>query len=102
MASTSIRNIDVSQWLRQAGAQFSGLDRRDPSSWPAVPRYALFLCIAALVVAPSLAPASILDALRGAIDPVFLPRPLVRLEALPRNATGKLARADALAALARA
>ena len=50
MASTSIRNIDVSQWLRQAGAQFSGLDRRDPSSWPAVPRYALFLCIAALVV----------------------------------------------------
>lgn len=58
--------------------------------------------IAALVVAPSLSPASILDALRGAIDPVFLPRPLVRLEALPRNATGKLARADALAALARA
>mgnify|MGYP001381367417 FL=1 len=50
MASTSIRNIDVSQWLRQAGAQFSGLDRRDPSSWPAVPRYALFLCIAALGV----------------------------------------------------
>ncbi|GAB1384054.1 hypothetical protein MASR1M50_23750 [Burkholderiales bacterium] len=50
MASTSIRNIDVSQLLRRAGAQFSGLDRRDPSSWPAVPRYALYLLIAAVVV----------------------------------------------------
>ena len=50
MASTSIRNIDVSQLLRRAGAQFSGLDRRDPSSWPVVPRYSLYMLISALVV----------------------------------------------------
>ena len=50
MARTSIRNIDVSQLLRRAGAQFSGLDRRDPSSWPVVPRYSLYMLISALVV----------------------------------------------------
>ena len=29
-------------------------------------------------------------ALRERIDPIFLPRPLVLVDALPRNATGKL------------
>lgn len=48
--------------------------------------------IAALVVAPELSEADILDALRCAIDPVFLPRPLRKVAALPRNATGKLPR----------
>lgn len=54
--------------------------------------------IVALVVAPSLGEADILAALRRAIDPVFLPRPLRRVDALPRNETGKLPRAalDAL------
>jgi acyl-coenzyme A synthetase/AMP-(fatty) acid ligase len=46
--------------------------------------------LAALVVAPSLEVATILQQLRDRIDPVFLPRPLLRVEALPRNATGKL------------
>lgn len=56
--------------------------------------------IAALVVAPSCTPADILDALRRQVDPVFLPRPLRKVERLPRNETGKLPRAAVLAALA--
>jgi len=55
--------------------------------------------IAALVVAPQLDPAAILQALRCSIDPVFLPRPLKCVAALPRNATGKLPRAALLALL---
>ncbi|HXR20504.1 MAG TPA: AMP-binding protein [Steroidobacteraceae bacterium] len=46
--------------------------------------------LAALVVAPTLELATILRQLRQRIDPVFLPRPLLRVEALPRNETGKL------------
>ena len=52
--------------------------------------------IAALVVAPGLDEHAILEALRGAIDPLFLPRPLKRVDALPRNETGKLPRAALL------
>lgn len=47
---------------------------------------------AALVVAPDLSEASILDTLAARVDPVFLPRPLRRVAALPRNAVGKLPR----------
>lgn len=54
--------------------------------------------IAALAVAPSLDEAAILAALRRTIDPVFLPRPLRCVAALPRNETGKLPR-ELLAAL---
>ncbi|MCI4569191.1 AMP-binding protein [Lysobacter sp. CFH 32150] len=54
--------------------------------------------IAALAVAPGLDEAAILAALRREIDPVFLPRPLKRVAALPRNDTGKLPR-QALATL---
>lgn len=46
--------------------------------------------LAALVVAPTLDPGSILQRLRERIDPVFLPRPLLLVDALPRNETGKL------------
>jgi acyl-coenzyme A synthetase/AMP-(fatty) acid ligase len=53
--------------------------------------------LAALVVAPGRNRAQILEALRECIDPVFLPRPLRLVEALPRNATGKLPRATLLA-----
>ncbi|WP_426690520.1 AMP-binding protein [Rhodanobacter ginsengiterrae] len=52
--------------------------------------------IAALVVAPGLDEHTILDALRCAIDPLFLPRPLKLVDALPRNETGKLPRAALL------
>ncbi|HST44651.1 MAG TPA: AMP-binding protein [Luteimonas sp.] len=55
--------------------------------------------IAALVVAPTLDEGDITRALRAAIDPVFLPRPLRRVAELPRNETGKLPRAALLALL---
>ncbi|WP_325170141.1 AMP-binding protein [Noviherbaspirillum pedocola] len=48
--------------------------------------------LAAFVVAPGVAAADILHGLRQRMDPVFLPRPLVFVDALPRNATGKLPR----------
>ncbi|GLC93436.1 AMP-ligase [Cupriavidus sp. TA19] len=54
--------------------------------------------LVAVVVAPGVASATILQALRERIDPAFLPRPLLFAERLPRNAAGKLPR-DALAAL---
>jgi acyl-coenzyme A synthetase/AMP-(fatty) acid ligase len=55
--------------------------------------------LAAAVVAPTLSPATLMKHLRRRIDPVFLPRPLVIVERLPRNATGKLPQ-QALQALA--
>jgi acyl-coenzyme A synthetase/AMP-(fatty) acid ligase len=56
--------------------------------------------LAACVVAPGLDAPRLLKALREHIDPVFLPRPLLFVDALPRNSTGKLPRA-ALEALVR-
>jgi acyl-coenzyme A synthetase/AMP-(fatty) acid ligase len=56
--------------------------------------------LTAFVVAPGLEVAAIMTALRERIDSVFLPRPLVKLDSLPRNATGKLPR-EALLELAR-
>ena len=56
--------------------------------------------LAAVVVAPGLDPEAIRRSLRERIDPVFLPRPLVVVATLPRNATGKLPRADLLAIVA--
>jgi acyl-coenzyme A synthetase/AMP-(fatty) acid ligase len=41
-------------------------------------------------------------ALRKRIDPAFLPRPLVLVDALPRNEMGKLPRAEALRLMAAA
>lgn len=46
--------------------------------------------LAAFVVAPGLDAERITAALRERIDPVFLPRPLLLVDHLPRNATGKL------------
>ena len=58
----------------------------------------------AFVVAPTLAAADIVAALRTRIEAVFLPRHVVHVEALPREATGKITaaalRAFALATLA--
>ncbi|MDF0500414.1 AMP-binding protein [Burkholderia cenocepacia] len=54
--------------------------------------------LVALVVAPTLSAADLQRALRERIDPAFMPRPLVFVDALPRNETGKLPR-DVLAAL---
>jgi acyl-coenzyme A synthetase/AMP-(fatty) acid ligase len=55
--------------------------------------------VAAFVVAPSLDAAALTEELRRRIDPVFLPRPLLFVESLPRNGTGKLPQ-EALRALA--
>ncbi|MBD9370614.1 AMP-binding protein [Xanthomonas sp. XNM01] len=55
--------------------------------------------IAALAVAPGLSPQAIVEALRAGVDPVFLPRRVRLLDALPRNATGKLLRHELLALL---
>ena len=55
--------------------------------------------LAAVVVAPGITEATIRRALRERLDPAFLPRPLLIVDALPRNATGKLPR-EALIALA--
>jgi acyl-coenzyme A synthetase/AMP-(fatty) acid ligase len=49
--------------------------------------------LAACVVAPGMDAPHLLAALRERIDPVFLPRPLLFVDALPRNCTGKLPRA---------
>jgi acyl-coenzyme A synthetase/AMP-(fatty) acid ligase len=48
--------------------------------------------LAALVVAPDLENKEILAALAERINPVFLPRPLYKVDSLPRNAMGKLPR----------
>lgn len=48
--------------------------------------------LAALVVAPGLEPSAILNKLKEAIDPAFLPRPLYVVPMLPRQETGKLPR----------
>lgn len=46
--------------------------------------------LTAFVVAPKLNRAQLISALRERVDPVFLPRPLHFVDALPRSATGKL------------
>jgi acyl-coenzyme A synthetase/AMP-(fatty) acid ligase len=55
--------------------------------------------LAAVVVAPTLTAAQVTEQLRQRLDPAFLPRPLLLVDRLPRNATGKLPR-QALQALA--
>ena len=46
--------------------------------------------VAALVVAPTLDAAALTEQLRKRIDAVFMPRPLLFTDSLPRNDTGKL------------
>jgi acyl-coenzyme A synthetase/AMP-(fatty) acid ligase len=53
----------------------------------------------AFAVAPGRTAESLLAELRGKVDPVFLPRRVIRVERLPRNGLGKLPR-EALLALA--
>lgn len=42
--------MDISGSLQAVGDQFRGLDTRDPSSWPAIPRYALLTVVVAVVL----------------------------------------------------
>ena len=48
--------------------------------------------IAAFAVAPKTDASAILEHLRRRLDPVFLPRPLILVDALPRNRASKLTR----------
>jgi acyl-coenzyme A synthetase/AMP-(fatty) acid ligase len=56
--------------------------------------------VAALVVAPNLNTREILQRLATAIDPAFMPRPLLIVDRLPRNEVGKLPRTKLLELLA--
>ncbi len=56
--------------------------------------------LSAVVVAPAHSADAIIAALRDRIDPVFLPRRVVHVDRLPRNALGKLPRQALLALLA--
>lgn len=58
--------------------------------------------LAAIAVAPERTSAELMAALRTQVDATFLPRPLLLVDALPRNAQGKLPRAELLALLQRA
>jgi acyl-coenzyme A synthetase/AMP-(fatty) acid ligase len=55
--------------------------------------------LCAFVVSATLTSDQVLAALRDRIDAVFLPRPLLMVERLPRNATGKLPRSELQALL---
>ncbi len=57
--------------------------------------------LVAIVVAPRRSPGSILAELRGRVDPLFLPRRVICVDALPRNELGKLPRQALLALVAR-
>ncbi|MCW2311782.1 type IV pilus inner membrane component PilO [Rhodoferax antarcticus] len=50
MAKSPIVSVDIKSWFEDASAQFRNLDSKDPSSWPQLPRYAMFLAIAAVLV----------------------------------------------------
>jgi acyl-coenzyme A synthetase/AMP-(fatty) acid ligase len=65
--------VDGAFFLREAESSGTGVAR-----------------LAAVVVAPTLNLAELTEQLRRRIDPVFLPRPLLLVSELPRNATGKL------------
>ena len=50
--------------------------------------------LCAFVVAPGLTAKAVLADLRQRLDPIFLPRPLIFVDSLPRNSTGKLPRSE--------
>lgn len=50
MASKLAFNFNFADLQDQLFGQFRNLDSKDPSSWPAFPRYALFVAVAVLVV----------------------------------------------------
>lgn len=53
MASAPKMSIDFAAIQEKVAGQFRDLDPKDPVSWPAVPRYGLFLLIAVAVVVVS-------------------------------------------------
>jgi len=57
--------------------------------------------VAALVVAPGLTASQVQDLLAPSVDSAFMPRPLIVVDALPRNELGKLPRENLLKELRR-
>jgi acyl-coenzyme A synthetase/AMP-(fatty) acid ligase len=53
--------------------------------------------LAAAVVAPGMSAEAVVTALRAKVEPAFLPRPVVMLPALPRDAVGKVSRGAIMA-----
>ncbi len=86
-------------WLNQQLLAIPGV-RDGGFHLPDAERDAHITRLAAFVVAPGLDARSLRAALRERVDPAFLPRPLIFLDALPRNATGKLPREACEALLA--
>lgn len=50
MATNTLGSIDFAGLQQKLAAQFTGLDPKDPASWPSVPRYVLFLVVAVAIV----------------------------------------------------
>ena len=50
MAKISSPSIDTPSFQERVKNQFTGLDANDPPSWPALPRYALCIVVAGLVI----------------------------------------------------
>ncbi len=50
MSTNKLAKVDFADLQRRLVAQFSDLDPKDPSMWPAVPRYSLFVVTAIVVV----------------------------------------------------
>ncbi len=50
MATNTLGSIDFAQLQQKLTHQFSGLDPKDPASWPSMPRYVLFVFVAVAIV----------------------------------------------------
>lgn len=50
MSSKSSKNIDFSQVGKSISSQFQGLNKDDPGSWPALPRYLSYALVASIVL----------------------------------------------------
>lgn len=50
MPIKSAKNIDLAQIGRNISSQFQGLNKDDPGSWPALPRYFCYLLVTLLVL----------------------------------------------------
>lgn len=50
MATKTLGSIDFAEFQQKLTSQFSGLDPRDPASWPAIPRYVLFAVVSIVIV----------------------------------------------------
>ena len=50
MATNTLGSIDFAELQQKLTAQFSGLDPKDPASWPTIPRYVLFVAVSIVIV----------------------------------------------------